>query len=155
MMTDTRKAPARLTADALAQQFAEQGRSGCWLTAKQTDFLVNLARQSRGAARYDGMRHTWHGGWSSEGGDAHSWTLYISPLNRCGLFNATVFTRKRAELEDEKRTLEDALRAINEKAMERMHAMDRDGVVAIYEAPENRRVIERLAEVETLLKEGI
>lgn len=153
-MTTTSTA-TRLTADELAQQFAERGRSGCWLSAKQTDFLVSLARNSRGANTYDGMRHTWHGGWSSAEGDAHSWTLHISPLNRCGLFNVSVFTRKRGELEDEKRVLGDAYRVINERMMERLHAQDTPGMQAILADPENRRVMTRYAEVEALLKEGV
>ena len=141
-----------MTPDTLAQQFSERGLSGRWLSRKQTDFLVNLSRQRGSAARYDGMRHTWHGGWTSEGGDACSWTLYISPLNKCGLFNVSTYTVERGRLEQEKRELGDAFVKINAKAMELLHAGDKDGMVAHYGDPENRRVMERYAEVEQLLK---
>lgn len=141
-----------MTATDLAQQFHGRGLSGAWLSRKQTDFLVALSGRKGSGASYDGMRHTWHGGWTSEAGDHHNWTLYISPINRCGLFNVSVYTQARATLEDEKRTLGDAFLKINERAMACLQANDADGMQAVYADPENRRVMERYAEVEQLLK---
>lgn len=145
----------QMTADALAQQFSERGLSGRWLSRKQTDFLAGLASQSRGANGYDAMRHTWVGAWVSERGDSHSWSLYISPINRCGLFSVRVFTAQRAGLESEKQGLEDTLRDINERVFEKMQAHDNDAARAILMEDETRRVVARLGEIELALKEEV
>ena len=140
----------RMTATDLAQQFVARGLSGRWLSIGQTKFLADLAARSRGECQYS--KFTWHGGWTTDSGDACSWTMYISPKNGCGLFNVQTYSAQRGRLEDEERTLLDALSAINTRCMARMEARDADGVRAILDEPESRRVGERLAEVQAALQ---
>jgi hypothetical protein len=146
---------SNITAVALAQDFASRNLSGRWLSQKQTDFLVSLARRNNSDVTYSYEKHTYYGGWSTPAGDAVNFTLYISPLNRCGLFNVSTYTVERARLEDEKRALGDAYTVINKQMLDRLHAQDTEGMKAILEDAENRRVMARYAEVEALLKAGV
>lgn len=119
-----------LYATTLAQDFERQGLAGTWLSRKRTDFLRDLARRAPADVRYDGETHTYYGQWEAEG-DLVDWTLYISPLNGCGLFNVKRFTvaqQAEARLQAERDRIG---REYGERMSEAVLANDRDALVAI------------------------
>jgi hypothetical protein len=122
-----------LSATTLAQDFERQGLAGTWLSRKRTDFLRDLARRAPADVRYDGETHTYHGGWEAEG-DLVDWSLYISPLNGCGLFNIKRFTVAQQAEAEAKARYEARCKALNDKVLPLMLAGKSDEVRALLEA---------------------
>lgn len=120
-----------MTANELAQDFHSRGLNG-WLSLNRTQFLRSLSMQDRNAVRFDPERHTYHGQWEviHENGtkDLYSWSLYISPLNRCGNFSVKPYTNAMYEADKAGDAYNEACRVLNASLMPLMQEGRNDEV---------------------------